>query len=139
MRVGDEIALELAEDLRSENEHKDDDLQRARQLDAEVSLHKARQHEQDQHQNAYERALIVFMNDRHDHDADDDQTQDPVDGNHRPLRLGIQILLLGLFQLLYDLPAIHTRYPLFSISHMISACHAAAGACLWSTPRRAAT
>lgn len=60
MRVGDEIALELAEDLRGENEHKDDDLQRARQLDAEVAFHESRQHEQNQHQNAYERALIVL-------------------------------------------------------------------------------
>ena len=112
MRVGDKIALELAEDLGSENEDQDNDLQRARQLDAEVALHELRQHEQNQHQHAYERALIVFMNDRHDHDADDDQTQDPVDGHDRRLRFVLLVFLLYLFQ---NLRVAHI-YPRLSIS-----------------------
>ena len=112
VRVGDEIALELAEDLGGENEDQDNDLQRARQLDAEVALHEPRQHEQDQHQHTHECALIVLMDDRHDHDADDDQTQDPVDGHDRRLRFIFLVFLLHLFQ---DLRVAHI-YPRLSVS-----------------------
>lgn len=43
------------------------------------------------------------MNDRHDHDADDDQTQDPVDGHDRRLRFVLLVFLLHLFRIFRSL------------------------------------
>ena len=55
------------------------------------------------------------MDDRHDHDADNDQTQDPVDGHDCRLRFVFLVFLLHLFQ---DLRVTHISplYPHLSVS-----------------------
>ena len=63
MRIGDEVALQLAQYLRCENKQQYDDLQRGRQLNAEVLLDKKRQDKQSQYQQADKRAFIFAADD----------------------------------------------------------------------------
>lgn len=76
--IGDEIALQLAQDLRREDKQQDDDLQRGRQLDAEVLLDKERQHEQRQHQQADKRALVLAADDGGYQRAQHDEPQHQI-------------------------------------------------------------
>ena len=75
----DEKAAQLTQNFRSEDEHQNDDLQCAWQLDAEVFLHKQRQQKQKQHQQADCRVFIFAAQDRRDEDCHDNQTQNDID------------------------------------------------------------
>ena len=81
--IGDEIASQLPQDLRREDEQQNDDLQGGGQLDAEVLLDEEGQHKQHQHQQADEGALILPPEDGGHQNGDDDQTQHQVYGEHR--------------------------------------------------------
>ena len=78
----DEIAFQFAQYLRRENKQQNDDLQRGRQLDAEVLLDEKRQHEQHQHQQAYKGALVFAAEDGGHQRGQHDQPQDRVYGEH---------------------------------------------------------
>ena len=86
----DEKAAQFAQNFRREDEHQNDDLQRTRQLDAEVFLHKQRQQKQKQHQQADCRVFIFAAQNRRDEDRHDDQTQNDIDGKHSRLLLRLR-------------------------------------------------
>lgn len=85
MGVGDEIAAQLAQNFRREDEQQDDDLQGGGQLNAEVLLDEKRQHEQHQHQQADKRAFILLPDDGGHQGADNDKTQHQIYGKHSRL------------------------------------------------------
>lgn len=83
--VGDEIAAQLTQNFRREDEQQDDDLQGGGQLNAEVLLDEKRQHEQHQHQQADKRAFILLPDDGGHQGADNDKTQHQIYGKHSRL------------------------------------------------------
>ena len=113
VRYVDEKAAKLAQNLRGKDEDQDDDLQRARQLDAEVPLHEQRQQKQKQHQQADRRVFIFSPQDRRNEDRNDDQSQNDVDREHGRLLLRLceqpQTLLAGLFLHILRSPSLVKR------------------------------
>ena len=75
---GDEKAGKLSQDLRGEDEQQDDDLQRIRQLNAEVLLDEKRQDEKRQHQQADKGVFIFSAQDGGYQRSKDDQAQHQI-------------------------------------------------------------
>ena len=118
VRIGDEVALQLAQYLRCENKQQYDDLQRGRQLDAEVLLDKKRQDKQSQYQQADKRALIFAADDGRHQRSQYDQPQYGVYGEHGglPPDDGLQLraqVPRGLFLTFHSvsLSACHFHFP----------------------------
>ena len=118
MRIGDEVALQLAQYLRCENKQQYDDLQRGRQLNAEVLLDKKRQDKQSQYQQADKRAFIFAADDGRHQRSQYDQPQYGVYGEHGglPPDDGLQLraqVPRGLFLTFHSvsLSACHFHFP----------------------------
>ena len=84
---GGVVRLDLAQNLRGEDEEHDDDLQRVGQVDLEPALQDCGEQEQDQCQDAEEHVFKVPVEELGHHDQDDQQAQHQINGGDHALSL----------------------------------------------------